>query len=68
MIQAILRPIDAEKLQMKIEIQMTLGEWQEIKKQLTDKHPSWILGQAISNAIYHAEQTFDAEVDLTKSK
>ncbi|MCD1645190.1 hypothetical protein [Aurantimonas coralicida] len=42
---------EPEKIRATLQITMTLEEWEDLKNQLVDEHPSWKLSSAISDVL-----------------
>ena len=59
-----LRPINADKLELTLDVTMTLEEWKRLREQLSGHYPAWRLGQAITNLVSRAEQNYNEEVEV----
>lgn len=52
-----------DELEAVLTIRMKVGEFKELKEQLSEKHPSWKLTSAIRELISKAEQTFEKRIE-----
>jgi hypothetical protein len=44
-------------------VTMTVGEWKQVREQISDKWPGWTFAALIGNLIRHAEQSFQEQVE-----
>ncbi len=52
-------PVNPQDFTYRLEIEMTLDEWEQVMKQLPSAHPSWKMGAAIQELVCHARKHFD---------